>query len=229
MKNRKRVNTAATELRSFGPQVVREWRVDLVERWLNWSSSKDSGIDFTRLVRDAMSAEWSMVATPQAGAAKALEWVRNCARSAIEALADNKEWSLPISELVAADPNLTFYAVKGLTGTAAHYEGNAKAIGLLAIQALVANPDARRFARCIEPGCATIFVKRKIGRHCPQHATSDARARRFLATLTPAQRRERRHRYYLAWLQKNRPSQYRHMIAADRRKKTSNVKELANS
>jgi hypothetical protein len=211
---------------------AREWRIDLIDRWLAWAFDKHGelgklGPEFTRLVRATMtmdlawSLNWVRVDHDAAGALAEFQqtqaalqladvrWVQASARLAFEFIAGpvGRTWTLPMPESGA----IALTATRGKSGFTIECGSGIKAVGAKAIEAVILNSEILRVKRCTEPGCETLYVQRKAGHHCPEHATSDARARRFLASLTPEQKTARRRKYYLGWLKKHRPDHYRHV------------------
>ena len=207
---------------------AREWRLNLLDRWLSFAFDASTSItklssELAYLARYTMSSGWAMPALASDADLAALHWLRDRAKKAIAMLADSGGWeesladqSDLISELRKADRALTLRIIKGKTGFSRTYDGHAKSIGLLAIQALKSHPEAHRFTRCAEPGCPAIFVQRKAGRFCHDHTTSAARARRFHASLTPAEKTAKRRQTYLNWLRRYKPKRYRHLKKAEK-------------
>ncbi len=201
---------------------AREWRVEFLDRWVRFAfdasdDAKHLADELTHLVRHTLRG-WRMT---RSEALDDLRWAQGRIKAAFSTIADGKEWSQSISEIAQADPQLTYYVVKGSTGTAAQWEGHSNAIVLKALEEIFLSPEASRIMRCAEKGCDAVFIRRKQGKYCDEHGSSGTRSERYREQLTPEEKRDRRHRYYLAALKRKDPAAWRHLISREKKRKQS--------
>ena len=118
-------------------------------------------------------------------------------RRGFERLLRREKWELPPLTMVASQHD---------GGFASSYRGSPENMFIHETWDRLRGLPAWRLQRCPAEDCERLFVKTKKALYCPVHASAQARAARYRAKLperlTPEQIRERRHRHYVARVQK---------------------------
>lgn len=171
----------------------REWRADLLGRLLRFSRSGERRAG--RLTEEAnYLIRWTFRSGAFSGVKGKLSldtcrWMQRKAAEVIDTLARGQQWELRLKELYDADPQLEWFVTPGHSQLAA----NTEATFLLTLKDILTDPaNAGRIRRCAQPGCNTLFIKRKTGQFCAIHATPTEKVRRYRAKFSSAEIEGRR-------------------------------------
>jgi hypothetical protein len=112
-------------------------------------------------------------------------------RRGLEQLVIGRGWDLPPVGL-----SLRCYPRQFIGFT----EGEFAVVFLRECARLLNGLERSRLHRCSEPGCSSVFVKRKKAKYCAVHSSVQARSQRYRDTIKqrvkPSELKERRRRYY---------------------------------
>lgn len=189
--------------------LLREWRLTHLARFVRFAYLPiDELVDETnRMQQEVLRAPRGTIHTfgPE-GREAYYRAIQLDLRRGLEQLVIGKAWDLPPVRLSLRCHSKQFIG---------YTEGEFSAVFLRECAVLLNGLERSRLHRCSEPGCSSVFVKRKKAKYCAAHSSVQARSQRYRDTIKqrvkPSELKERRRRYY-----RNRQAKLR--LAAQRAK-----------
>lgn len=172
---------------------LREWRLTHLARFIRFAYLPTEALieEADRMKREVLRGPEIVPDYGSLGLETYYSAVQLDLRRGLEQLVAGSTWDLPPVGLSLKCRTRQFIG---------NNKGGFAAVFLRECATLLNGLERSRLQRCPEPGCGSVFLKRKKAKYCAVHSSVQARSQRYRDAIkrrvTPAELKERRRRYY---------------------------------